>query len=123
MRLSTSKSHADFKRLGSNKHSCGRQPVNNERRSNIERDTRGVKPNNLCVFFFSHIKGCFGLVMRLSTSWSHAGFKRLGHNKHSCGRQPVNDERRSNISRDTIGVKPTSLRVFVSATLKVILDL
>ena len=61
--------------------------------------------------------------MRLSTSKSNAGFKRLGSNKHSCGRQPVNDERRSNIAKDTRGVKPTNLRVFFLATLKVVLDL
>ena len=61
--------------------------------------------------------------MRLSTSKSHAGLKRLGSNKHSCGRQPINDERRSNIARDTRGVKPTRLRVFFSATLKIVLDL
>ena len=61
--------------------------------------------------------------MRLSTSKSHAGFKRLGRNKHSCWRQPVNDERRSNIARDTRGVKPTNLCEFVWATLKVVLDM
>ena len=57
--------------------------------------------------------------MRLSTSKSHAGFKGLGSNKHSSGRQPVNDGWRRNIAKDSRGLKPTNLCVFVCATVKV----